>query len=283
MMPEYITIGHIVQDLLPDGGYTPGGTVSFSALAAHKLGKKAAIITACPLAVRQQALFENIEIVGAISEEVTVFENVYTPNGRIQHLHSVAPSITAEDVPQAWRETAGIVHLGPVAQEVPAELTKLFPNALIGVTPQGWMRGWGEDKRVYPVLWETAKQILPAVAVLVLSEEDLPQGKTGQALLEKYIGLCNLVIMTGAEKGCTVYHNGQQHNVPAFPVKVVDPTGAGDVFATAFFIKYRETNDPLVAARFANAAAACNIEKSGLSGIASLDQVMLKYLGGNNE
>jgi sugar/nucleoside kinase (ribokinase family) len=276
MNPNYLTIGHIVQDLLPNGSYTPGGTVSFAALTAHRLGLRAGIVTACPIAVRQQPVFEGIEITGTISETVTVYENVYTPNGRVQFVHSLAPAITAKDIPQAWRESAEIVHLAPVAQEVAIEIADLFPNALIGVTPQGWMRAWSEDKRVYPVQWENAAKILAKSNVLVLGEEDLPAGHEGAELLKGYVTQCKTVVMTRAERGCTVFHNGASFNVPAFPAKIIDPTGAGDVFATAFFIKLRETGDPFTSARFANATAACNIEQIGLAGIPTLAQVQKK-------
>jgi sugar/nucleoside kinase (ribokinase family) len=48
----------------------------------------------------------------------------------------------------------------------------------------------------------------------------------------------------------------------------VDLTGAGDVFAAAFFVRYAEIDNPSEAARFAHAAAACAIEGQGTSAIA---------------
>jgi len=47
----------------------------------------------------------------------------------------------------------------------------------------------------------------------------------------------------------------------------VDPTGAGDIFAAAFFIRYRESADVIEAARFANACAALSVRKAGLAGV----------------
>jgi sugar/nucleoside kinase (ribokinase family) len=40
----------------------------------------------------------------------------------------------------------------------------------------------------------------------------------------------------------------------------MDPTGAGDVFATSFLIRYQETGDPSEAAVFACCAASCVVE-----------------------
>ncbi|PYQ49196.1 MAG: hypothetical protein DMF78_18980 [Acidobacteria bacterium] len=48
--------------------------------------------------------------------------------------------------------------------------------------------------------------------------------------------------------------------VPGLPRQEVDPTGAGDVFATAFLVRYQETGDPSQAAVFAACAASCVVE-----------------------
>ena len=55
---------------------------------------------------------------------------------------------------------------------------------------------------------------------------------------------------------------------------MVDPTGAGDIFATAFLIRYSETNDIHQAAKFANAAASFCIEKKGITGIANREKIL---------
>jgi sugar/nucleoside kinase (ribokinase family) len=55
----------------------------------------------------------------------------------------------------------------------------------------------------------------------------------------------------------------------------VDPTGAGDVFAAAFFINLFETNDAWASARFANQVAALSITRIGLAGIPTAEEVSL--------
>ncbi len=270
----YLAIGHIAEDLLPDGSTTPGGTVSFSALTARNLGHKAAILTAAPAYFRSLPVFENIEIAGPIAEKATRFENIYTPQGRVQYVRAVAPVITPSDVPPEWQTAAQIVHLGPIAQECSVELVDLFPNALIGVTPQGWMREWNNSEgRVLAIPWRRAYEILSKSHALVLSDEDLPPGEEGQALFQSYVNICPVVARTHGEGGSSVYWEGKSQHVDAFPAKEVDPTGAGDVFATAFFLKLFESKDPVAAARFANAAAAVNIERPGTSGAPFLAEV----------
>ena len=55
---------------------------------------------------------------------------------------------------------------------------------------------------------------------------------------------------------------------------MIDPTGAGDVFATAFLIRYFETKDISQSANFANAAASFCIEKKGIEGMASREEIL---------
>ena len=60
---------------------------------------------------------------------------------------------------------------------------------------------------------------------------------------------------------------------PVAPVEVFDPTGAGDVFAAAFMLRFNETNDPYLAAPFANSAASFAIEGPGTTTLATRSQV----------
>ena len=118
--------------------------------------------------------------------------------------------------------------------------------------------------------WEAAERILDAVHVVVLSLEDLGGDR---ALLAEYIARARLLILTVGERGAIVHTGGQEQRVPAYLVNEVDPTGAGDVFAAAYLIRYRETYDPLEAARFANAAASFVVEGLGPTTIPTRAQV----------
>jgi sugar/nucleoside kinase (ribokinase family) len=56
-----------------------------------------------------------------------------------------------------------------------------------------------------------------------------------------------------------VFAEGRWREMAAFPEAEVDPTGAGDTFATAFLIRLHETGDAGEAARFAAAAASLSV------------------------
>lgn len=275
MNPNFVTIGHITKDLLPDGSFVPGGTVTFASITARNLGQRAGIITAAPHELREHPIYHAIDIRGPETEVATIFENIYQPWGREQYVRAVAPVIRENDVPEEWRGEAGgiaIVHLGPVAQECDPGLVKLFPGAIIGLTPQGFMREWPTG-RVQAIDWPWAGELLPLLSALVLSTEDLPKTPHGQEMLQRFIALCPIVALTQGPRGSTIFQAGQATRVPAYPAQEIEPTGAGDVYATSFLLQLRKTGDPLASARFANAAAACNIEKEGASGVPVLAEV----------
>jgi sugar/nucleoside kinase (ribokinase family) len=51
------------------------------------------------------------------------------------------------------------------------------------------------------------------------------------------------------------------------PTPIIDPTGAGDIFAVAFFTYLAETNNPQLAVRAGHIAAASSIQAHGDGGI----------------
>jgi sugar/nucleoside kinase (ribokinase family) len=58
----------------------------------------------------------------------------------------------------------------------------------------------------------------------------------------------------------------------------VDPTGAGDVFAAGFLVRYQETGDPLEAAAFGACAASCAVEGVGTTALGDRDEVQRRLV-----
>ena len=136
---DYLAIGHITCDILPSGRRM-GGTVTYAALTARALGLRVGIVTSHGGEVPITELGE-IPMINYPAEFSTTFENIQTPAGRKQFIRHLAPALNLNLIPDPWLN-APIVHLAPVAQEVEPSLVRHFPTALIGVTPQGWLRYW---------------------------------------------------------------------------------------------------------------------------------------------
>lgn len=267
--PDFLAIGHVTKDLLSGGGYVVGGTATYAALTAHGLGLSVAVLTSAPPDLDLSHLMRGIDLHVVPSPAATTFENIYEGQRRYQFVHSTASPLRASYLPPAWRQ-ASIVLLGPLVDELGLDWLGAFPAALVGVTPQGWMRQWNSNGRVMSKPWLDAERILSSVDVLVFSEEDVGGD---QALIRRYTEMARIAVVTRGRAGARVFWNGSARDFPAFRALEVDPTGAGDVFAAAFLVRLKETGDLYQAATFANCTASFAIEGSGTTSIPSRQQV----------
>jgi hypothetical protein len=265
---DYLMIGHVTRDLIP-GGSLVGGTASYSSRAAQALGMRVGIVTACESCAEEDQL-NGIPVAGLVSDETTTFENIYTPQGRIQRIHKRAPALNLSMVPEVWR-SAPIVHLGPVANEVDPGLVRAFPNATIGITPQGWMREWDSSGEVRFRDWLEAGFVLERATAAVLSIEDI---HNDESYVEEFASHIRILAITEAAKGARIYWNGDVRRFTPPQLKEVDATGAGDIFAAAFFTRLSATRDPWEAGRFATHLAAYSIQRPGLAGIPNQDEIV---------
>ncbi len=94
--------------------------------------------------------------------------------------------------------------------------------------------------------------------VRIESREDIV--KAAHVLMDK--GVENVVITLGAEGALLVSEEGVYH-IPAFKVRPVDTTGAGDAFNAALAVAIAEGRSLREAVRLANAAAAIKITRVG--------------------
>ena len=262
-------IGHVTRDLLPDGGFVAGGTVTYASVVAKRLGWHPVIVTAAAPDFKRPAYLDDVEWSVLPSSETTTFNNQYGPDGRKQVVGPVARPIAADDIPTDCRQ-AGVVHLCPVAQELEPSLGRLFADSLLVATPQGWMRRWDTNGVVSLDNWRGAEEILPQLDAVVLSVEDI-QGDWTAA--ERWAKQVPILVVTQGKDGCTLFHQGEKRSFPARAAGVIDRTGAGDVFAAAFVIRLKETGDPGHAAVFANVTASMAVERPGPEGVPSRIEV----------
>ena len=266
--PDYLVIGHVTKDLYP-GDYKIGGTVTFSALTARNLGHQAGIVTCSGPGLDLSRLPGDLEILSHPSEASTTFENIYCDGHRRQFIRAQARVLTCPDVPEEWKASP-IVHLGPVAQEIDAEIVDCFPDALLGLTPQGWMRRWDEHGMVFPAAWTPSDELLQRADAVILSQEDVGGDVE---LVQSYAARTRLLVLTTGWQGATVYCDGQVRSFPAVSVQEVDPTGAGDIFAAAFMSALHRTQDPWLSAQFANCVAAHSVERSGVDSVPTREEI----------
>src|SRR5690606_14781126 len=131
----------------------------------------------------------------------------------------------------------------------------------VGVTPQGWMRSWDQNGRVGKAEWPEADFVLSRSAAAVMSIEDVGYD---EERIEEIATSCRVLAVTEADQGARLYWNGDVRRFRPPQVQEVDPTGAGDIFAAAFFSRLYITRDPWEATRFATYLSAMSVTRPGL-------------------
>ncbi len=263
-MLDYLAIGHVTEDLWPDGQATPGGTVLYAALTARRLVSRVAVWTAAAATSELTRYFPEVAVYLQPSPITTQFRNTYAQGRRTQYVRP-APVVLDAAAFRQHRLQARIVHLAPVCNEVRRDILDALPaETFIGVTPQGWLRQWDQEGRVFLREWTEAEEVLQRASAVVLSIEDV--GDDWPTVL-RWAARAALLVVTLAAEGCICFLRGRPHHVPAPQVPELDPTGAGDIFAAVLFIMLQRGYPPLTACQFANCIAAQSVTRPRLQGL----------------
>jgi sugar/nucleoside kinase (ribokinase family) len=263
--PEYLVVGHICADLLPDGRAVLGGTALYSALTAARLGLRVGVLTRGRFGETidgyeipsLEQFGDELSIIVQEADNPTFFVNVYNAGRRVQTLKKWAGEIDLRGLPPHWRN-AKIIHLGPICQEIDAKQTGSLTPQFLGITPQGWLRQWPrpEGGKVTHHPLKLPGDLMGRVDAIVVSDEEIAW--TRDAV--EQVGARRLGVITKGEQGCRLVYGGEVADLPGYKVHTVDLTGAGDVFSAAFFIRASQRGVTAVdAAKFANALAALSL------------------------
>lgn len=269
MTARLLALGHVTWDRRAEGDVL-GGSVSYAALTAQRLGWQAAVLTAAGPDFEAARDLPGITAFVGQSPVSTRFVNVYDDDGtRRQSLQARADDIDLGLLPEVWRDP-DVLLLGAVAGELHAGAARGFEAGIVGAIAQGFVRAIDAAGRVTARAWDAPAADLQGVHVLFLSEHDVPDAETRA---REWLGHVPLVALTRSWRGLTLLTRDSHHDVPTLPRPEVDPTGAGDVFAAAFLMRCHETDDPLAAAAFAACAASCAVEGVGARGLAERAEI----------
>ena len=261
---RFVALGHVTNDRLAEGQF-PGGSALYAALTAAKLGASARIITSFgPDFIGTGMLSAaGIELEVLPSQQTTTFTAVDTggkrswlASGRADQLHGPIGE-------------ADIVFACPVLAEVDPSCLQAPPPKIVAAGLQGWLRGMDPDGHVNPV--DADLSFLRGCQALFCSEEDL--GDNATSVVPRLLELAPTVVVTEGSRGAVVYLLGRPHRVLALPTSQVDPTGAGDTFATCFLLALASGMSALDAAVVGACGASAVVEAPGPLGIHQLSSL----------
>lgn len=268
---RYTLVGHVTKDITPTApeGFLWGGTVTYSGRVVAQLGGDVSILTTGEENAALRALDPRLNWHISESAKTTTFENIYDAVGNRQQTCPIrAKDIQADDFPRL-EPAPDIIHFAPLTNEISLQTIQTFaekyPDSWLVATPQGWMRGFDKQNNVYHIDWPDAEAMLPYFKAVVFSQEDI---NNQEDLARRYSQNTGIpVIYTSGIDGATIFQGTKRTVVNAIPSQAIDPTGAGDIIAAAFFIRYFETGDLLDAVFWGTAAASIGIEHIGATGL----------------
>ena len=275
---DYLMLGSITRDVSASGKYSLGGTASYSGLMANTLGSRVGIVSSMSADLNLLLLEKNGILVARQHSDVTTeYQNIYTDAGRVQYLRKRASSLTFDSVPARWL-TAPIVHIGPLANDIDQSITHQFSDTFVGITLQGWLRKWDHDGRIIRSAFPKLTEVISKADAVVLSIEDVDGDWD---YIERCAAVSKVLVITESDKGATVFGGGKRHQFQAPNVVMKDSTGAGDIFASVFFVLYYHTRDYRLAARLAVKIASDSVTREGLKSVPSKVDISISKLINN--
>jgi sugar/nucleoside kinase (ribokinase family) len=278
--PDLVVVGAASRDLTSDDprGWRLGGAANYCSLTAARLGLRVGCLVGVdPLASTAHEL-DTLEAAGADVRRVTlehgpIFENLEVDGHRRQRWLSKSDRVPLVALPEGWRRARAWL-IVPVAGELGDEWAAApATGSCVGVCWQGLLRTFDDDgwiRRVEPM----PSPILDAAGLVIASVDDV-EGSTDLAWLRSLAPHAAVVLTAGGGGGVALLGGDMRRYRAIAANRLVDATGAGDVFAAALTAAWLLTGQLATGAtlRLAAAAASCSVEGAGLAGVPARDQV----------
>ena len=284
--PVIIGVGHFCQDYIctveaypPEDGSTHilsidssqgGGAVATALAAAARLGAHARALCRLGGDEAGQRIADGLKAFGV---DVSLVSTV--PGGRSSTSYVMVNPASGSRTKFPYRDSLPALDFTPAEIQAIAEADALhldgtrYENALKAAEiahARGTLVSLDGCSRQKDNALNTA---LAAQADILIMNAVYPfavSGLDGREDALKYFAdhtAARVIMMTAGREGVYALQNGQVRHYPAFTVRAVDTTGAGDVFHGAFLTRYLETENVEESVRFGQAASALKCLKPG--------------------
>ena len=188
-----------------------------------------------------------------------------TSNALDSKTHLTPVSLRQGDIPEDFMD-ATAAHLCPVDYLTHSLLPATFRQAGFTTVTLDPAPGY-----MNPTFFNDVPSIVTGLTAFMPAEEELRalfQGRSDD-LWEMAEALavygCEFIIIKRGERGQLLYDASSKSRweIPAYPARLVNPTGVGDAFCGGFLTGYRKSYDPIEAVLYGNISAAIVTEGYG--------------------
>lgn len=294
-MSDVVTIGHILMDMrvLVDEFATPdkeatvydikygaGGSAANTAVGVVRLGKKASVIAKVGMdnfgrLVLEEVMTKGVDISGVkikVGGDTGFTIVLINSHGEIimYGYKGVSEELLPDDIKRELIEKARHVHIASLRIDTTVYAAKIARKL-------GKKISWDPGRKIARLGLEKLAEIIGLSNIVLLNEKEAEEmtgyrdyQKAARAI-KKY-GAEIVVVKRGA-KGVYALGPGCEIELPAYKVKAVDTTGAGDSFAAGLIVSLLEGKELREALEFANATAALKVTRLGAQVIPTRDEV----------
>lgn len=286
--PDIVLVGHVVKEMIyfPEQTLGPvlGSPVAYGSVVAGRLGERVGIVTTVgtdmPDELLQPFRDAGVDLRGLHIEEgnhTTLSQLIYYENGNKEIRYpQKAPPIRFRDIPSGYRN-APIFYVATMDHDVPLETIREMCTlgALLAVDLGGY-GGAHSVKHPSPAEQSDPRHLRDLVSNFdivrasiedcshLLGRQSVENERCEEELVLRFLDWgAEVGLLTLGERGCIVGTRDRVVRVPAESGEIVDTTGAGDSFATAFLVAYLHTRDIEWSARFAAATVIFIIQRTG--------------------
>ncbi len=123
-----------------------------------------------------------------------------------------------------------------------------------------------------PSFWDDIPALVTGLTAFLPNEDELRALFHGRStdlweMMETIADYgCEIVVVKRGVRGQYLYDRATRGRweIPAYPARVADPTGAGDAYCGGFLAGYKKTYEPVQAALYGSISASLTVEGSGI-------------------
>jgi len=271
----------------------PGGKGANQAVAASRLGHRVHMIGKVGNDTFGAQLRANLETagvdttaVGTANTSSGIAQIVTAANG--ENVIVVVPGANAEVSPADLDKHLDVIRAADMVLtqlEIPME-TMLHLGEIVRRENLRMMLDPAPAQAIPEVLLGSVEWLTPneseACILLGLPAQELDTSELGQHANELLGRGCRNVALKLGKRGCFLaLSSGERISLPAYDVKAVDSTAAGDAFNGAFAVALSGGKDAVESAAWASAVAAISVTRAGAQPSMPTLEMVTQFVGSN--